>query len=284
MAKRAGPFSSKFSRQRELPDPVTLEAQLEAWMTSPLGDALVEAERRVLAPVISRVFGYHVLQLSCAPAIDMLGDCPVSHKITFAPSWKESRTAPVADIEVLPLATDSVDAVLLHHVLDFTADSHRLLREASRVLRPGGRLLIIGFNPVSAWGLSSLLRWSRQVPWSGRFISRHRLSDWLSLLDFQVTQVGYGAYFPPFGHPAMLSRSRQFDTWLGRFGNPTGAFYLMVASKQRVPLIPVAARWKLMRGPALGRPLADTGGRVATGRGTVIDMAARREAAEKRRQ
>lgn len=280
MAKPASLFS-KLSRQRVLPDPVTLESQLESWMTSPLGQTLVEAERRLLAPVISRVFGYHVLQLSCAPAIDMLDDCPVSHKIAFAPSWQQGRLTPVADIEVLPLATDSVDAVLLHHVLDFTVDSHRLLREASRVLRPGGRLLIIGFNPLSVWGMCSLLRWSCPTPWNARFISRHRLSDWLSLLDFHVTQVDYAGYFPPLGHPAMLSRSHQFDRWLGRFGNPTGAFYLMVASKQRVPLIPVAARWKLMRGPALGRPLAGTGGRVATGRGTVVDLASRRKAAKK---
>ena len=274
---------SRLPRQKSLPDPVALESQLEAWMSSPLGEALLDAERRLLAPVISRVFGYHVLQLSCAPAIDMLGDCPVSHKIGFAPAWQQGRTTPVADIEMLPLATDSVDAVLLHHVLDFTPDSHRLLREASRVLRPGGRLLIIGFNPISVWGLASVLRWSRPTPWNARFISRRRLSDWLSLLDFHVAQVDYGGYFPPVGHPRLLSRAQQFDDWLGRFDNPMGAFYLVVASKHRVPLIPVAARWRLMRGPALGRPLAETG-RAASGRDNiVIDMESRRPRPSKHR-
>lgn len=270
-------------RPKELPEPLLLEPQLQAWLSSPLGSALVDAERRLLAPVISRVFGYHVLQLSCAPEIDMLADCPVTHQITFAPGWRQGRQIPVANIESLPLATDSVDAVLLHHVLDFTSDSHRLLREASRVLRPGGRLLIIGFNPVSLWGVSSAVRWSRSVvPWNARFISRRRLSDWLSLLDLQVGQVDYGGYFLPLGHPRLLSRAEQCDKWFGRFGNPLGAFYLVVACKQRVPLIPVSARWKMMRGPALGRPLADTG-RVASRRGTVVDIESHRVSSAKSR-
>src|SRR5690606_30958247 len=118
-------------------------------------------------------------------------------------SWQEGRNSPVADIEMLPLATDSVDAVLLHHALDFTPDSHRLLREASRVLRPGGRMVVVGFNPVSLWGLGSLLRWRPQMPpWNARFISRRRITDWLRLLDFHVEQTSYGGFLPPLKHPA----------------------------------------------------------------------------------
>lgn len=264
------------SRRLSLPDPVALESQLDHWLNSPLGTALLEAERALLGPVISRVFGYHMLQLSCSPAVSMLDDCPVGHKICFAPAWEAGRDAPVADNEALPLETDSIDAVLLHHTLDFTPDSHRLLREATRVLMPGGRLLIIGFNPVSMWGLTSYLRWNRATPWNARFISRRRLTDWLSLLDFHVEKVSYGGFLPPVRHPKLLSHAPAFERWFDRLGNPTGAFYLIVASKQRVPLIPVAPRWRKLRAPALGAPLAETG-RVASGRGTVIPMPPRKK-------
>lgn len=267
------------SSYRSQPDPVELEPMLTEWLGSPLGKALIEAERERLSPIISRVFGYHVLQLSCAPAIDMLDDCPVSHQIHFAPVWNQNRSIPVADIESLPLSTDSVDAVLLHHSLDYTQDSHRLLREATRVLRPGGRLIILGFNPVSMWGLSKIVRWRRQTPWNARFISRRRLTDWLSLLDFHVESVGYGGFLPPFRHPRFLNLAPDFERWLDHFGNPTGAFYLIVASKHRVPLTPVIPRWKRMRAPALGAPLAETG-RVASGRGTVVPLKPRCDSTE----
>jgi ubiquinone/menaquinone biosynthesis C-methylase UbiE/Fe2+ or Zn2+ uptake regulation protein len=43
------------------------------------------------------------------------------------------------DIYDLPLANDSFDVVILHQVLHFLDDGARAIREAARVLRPGGR-------------------------------------------------------------------------------------------------------------------------------------------------
>ena len=51
------------------------------------------------------------------------------------------------DIYDLPLADHAADAVVMHQVLHFLSDPQGAVREAARVLAPGGRLLIVDFAP-----------------------------------------------------------------------------------------------------------------------------------------
>jgi len=57
------------------------------------------------------------------------------------------------DIYDLALARDSFDVVIIHQVLHFLDDSARAIKEAARVLRPGGSLVVTDIllrRPVSA--------------------------------------------------------------------------------------------------------------------------------------
>lgn len=51
------------------------------------------------------------------------------------------------DIYDLPLADQSAQVVVMHQVLHFLSEPQRALREAARILAPGGRLLIVDFAP-----------------------------------------------------------------------------------------------------------------------------------------
>jgi demethylmenaquinone methyltransferase/2-methoxy-6-polyprenyl-1,4-benzoquinol methylase/ArsR family transcriptional regulator len=51
------------------------------------------------------------------------------------------------DIYAVPVERNGFDLVVLHQVLHYLNDPGRALREAARVLRPGGRLLVVDFAP-----------------------------------------------------------------------------------------------------------------------------------------
>jgi ArsR family transcriptional regulator len=53
----------------------------------------------------------------------------------------------LADLYELPSADRSFDLVTIHQVLHYLDDPQRAVAEAARVLRPGGRLLVVDFAP-----------------------------------------------------------------------------------------------------------------------------------------
>lgn len=227
------------------------------WFGTPLGQFLLARERACLEPLLKRRFGYHLLQLGCSEAL--LHDLsPMGHRFSFCPHLGLSTVHNAhARGEAIPLAADSVDLVLLHHALDFCEHQHQLLREVARVLIAGGSVLIVGFNPVSAWGLRSRLSPRRPGPWNASLLGTRRLTDWLQLLDFKIEQLYYGAYALPVNSPRCIRWSGWVEPLASRLRWPTGGFYVIHARKQVVPLTPLQQRWRRLPVPGIAMPLAD---------------------------
>lgn len=244
--------------------PADWQAMTE-WFATPLGRFLLEHERRHLQGLLKRRFGYHLLQLGCAELL-LHDSSPMGHRFSFCPH-PDNHTLHTARArgEAIPLANESVDLVLLHHALDFSADQHQLLREAARVLIAGGSIIIVGFNPLSSWGLRTLLpgRWARAAPWNASPLGTRRLTDWLKLLDFQVDQVRHGAYALPVNSERSIRWSGWMESIAGRLNWPTGGFYLIHARKQVIPLTPVQRGWRRLPLPAMGLPLTEQAGQAS---------------------
>jgi SAM-dependent methyltransferase len=164
--------------------------------------------------------------------------------------------------EQLPLASDTVDLVVLPHTLDFSLDPHLVLREAERILIPEGRVLIVGFNPISLWGLwRGALRWRGGVPWCGRFLSYRRIVDWLVLLGFDIEYSDVCAFAPPLDSDRWARRLDRAEG-LGRRVWPMLAGVYVVRAVKRVSTIrPIKSGWSSLRvfGPSAIEPSARNG-------------------------
>lgn len=105
----------------------------------------------------------------------------------------------VACGEALPFASGSLGGVLLLTTLCFAADARTLLREAARVLRPGGHLLVGDIPADSPWGREYLRKKAEGHPYyrSARFYTVDNLMKYLR-----------EAGFAPVGFASTLVRSR----------------------------------------------------------------------------
>lgn len=159
--------------------------------------------------------------------------------------------------EQLPFEAKSVGLVILPHVLEFSDYPHHILREVERILVPEGSVVVLGFNPVSLWGLSRLFR-SNTMPWNGRFSTLGRLKDWLQLLNFELTS-GRMIYHKP---PIQSERIRRRLGFLEHAGDrwwPLGAaVYAVAARKRELGITPLQPQWrrKSRLAPGLAKPVA----------------------------
>lgn len=202
---------------------------LQEWFETPLGQYLLEKERAYLDEVTPDIFGFHALQVGM-PEVDLLRENRITHKLRVG---RAGGPDVFAQCHELPFATQSIDLVLLPHVLEFADEPHAILREVDRVMMPEGRLVIVGFNPWSLWGLRSSLGPSRdEHPWNGHFLSLLRVKDWLALLGFDVSAGRLIAYAPPFDNERVRRRFGFMEPAGDRWWAVGGAVYMLQAIKR----------------------------------------------------
>lgn len=233
---------------------------IDEWYRSPLGQQLIDDLRSQLEPVLATTFGYYALQIGCAShSRQVLESCRVKRQFSLG---KENVEVDLqAYPSFLPIANDSVDLVVMMHYLSNTNEPHAILREASRVLIPEGKLIIIDFNPLSLWGLRHFFQsWLEQVPWGGHYFTARRLTDWMQLLGFDQQKHYRVGYMPPVQRSSEARRLSWLEKALKKWFRFSGALNVLVFDKNISPMTPVRHRWvtrKLLPGkiarPNVGR-------------------------------
>lgn len=223
---------------------------LDTWYRSALGRELAEQEEQCLERMLCDTFGYYLLQIGGGIGFrEAIGTSRIRHRILLParPVPQSLGLQIVADPDRLPIAADSVDAVLLPHTLEFARDARQVLRETERVLIPEGRVVVIGFNALSMWGAWRLVRRGQgKVPWCGNFMTSFRVVDWLSLLGFDIEMQEMMMFRPPWRR-ALLQQFSFLDSMGRRFWPVLGGVYAIRAVKRVSTLTPLIPSWKRRR-------------------------------------
>lgn len=215
-----------------------MSGSLNDWLHSSRGEALRAAEASLLREALDDCFGWEMLQIGAWGAgRDLIAGARTRRQTVIS-----STVAPGVDVRSrltqLPVASDSVDAVLLPHTLEFEADPYAALREVDRVLTGEGKLLILGFSPWSLWGARSRASRGGFPPQLKRLLSEGRLRDWLVLLGYEVAEARRYLYEAPWGAPVPPQQSLHRSLFKPL---PAGA-YLLKARKRVYAVPPLRLR------------------------------------------
>ncbi len=222
-----------------MPNSKVIAKSLSEWFASPQGSYVLTREQAYFDHTVSDIFGFNALQLGL-PEQSFLHSSRMP--LRFSAGNQTGNDVRVCCDE-LPFASDSLDLVLLPHVLEFAESPHQIIREVERVLMPEGSLIISGFNPYSLWGLHRALGRKQGYPWSGRFIALTRMKDWLALLGFEVVGGKFGAYAPPFRQRKLLDRFSFMERAGDRWWPVSGGIYFLHAVKRVHGMHLIKPKW-----------------------------------------
>ena len=233
------------------------EAALQRWWQDALGAALLAAESELLTEALEDVFGWELLQVGAwGNARELLAGSRTRRQTIIAAAEFDAGADVIGRASQLPIVSDSIDAVLLPHTLEFAADPYSIVREVDRVLGAEGQLLVMGFRPLSLWGLRARASRSGFPPGMRRVLSQGRVQDWLELLGYEVVTRRRYLYASPWSHPAVGEAGGKILRRGLVNPLPSGA-YLLKARKRVYTLTPVRPRFR-EKTPVIGRLVKPT--------------------------
>ncbi len=112
------------------------------------------------------------------------------------------------ELEAVPVESAEVDAAVMSLVLHYIAEPAKALGEAARVLRPGGRLIVVDMTPHDR----DEYRQQMGHVWQG--FSPEQMTDWLSAAGFEQPRYTQLPVEPNANGPALFvaSATRQGST------------------------------------------------------------------------
>ena len=237
----------------------------QRWFSQPAAAGLIAQESCLLGDLLSRMSGYRGVSLASWP----IEDSVVARAGTLR-HWQLGVGARTDKVDVqwdglrLPLASSSVDALVLMHGLEVVSQPHALIRECARVLSDRGQLAVFCFNPLSWWALRQSMPTGRAERFTPCCVPPRaaRLIDWLRVLDIETDECWrYGPGYPLFGRPW---RAQGDASWLGCIAWQAPGYALL--ARRRVSCRPSSGKRERVAAKSARSGLAQPAGRQITWR------------------
>ena len=187
------PVNPRELSERELHEYVAGTEGHDSQVTGVVGYFYEMYRAEVLARV-SGVAGRDILEVGCGEG--MMFDGTQTTPVQMDVSWTrvaravgKARYLLCGDGYELPFTTASFDVVLLIAVLEHTREPQRVLAEAKRVLKPGGRVVIVVPNDATMSAGRLLLRkFPIRYPDHVTFTTPRKMRRWLAD-GFRITEA-----------------------------------------------------------------------------------------------
>lgn len=239
---------------------------LQSFYQTPLGEIVQRYVSRALTGFLEDTAGKRLIGLGYGePYLDpaqgraerVLSLMPARQGVAHWPLGALNAAA-LVDPLMLPLPDESVDRVLVVHLLETTEDPEELLYEIWRSLTPGGRLMIVVPNRRGIWSRSDTTPFGQ-----GRPYSRSQVKDLLRRTLFTPDKWTETLYMPPLASRTLLKTAGVWEKIGTRLSLPFAGVHVVEATKQmHRPLEIRETRRKIRFAPVL----APSGAPVATQR------------------
>lgn len=231
------------------------ELKMEHWFQSPPGLQLLDLEAQHLAGVIGSCRGKHLVQIGGpkAPTLRTLSTIKHQSYLTSHENLLEHSNLIVSRYDELALLPESVDLILLPHVLEFTRNPMPCLKQIYQALRPEATLIIFSFNPRGVGALWRLQSLNHHLPWRARWWPPYRLKEWLQLIGF--TEIRQHSLCHQPWVSAKGIKSIRFLDEIGAWLCPnSGAVSVLLAKKHVLSPLLRPAQWRAQVAGACAGP------------------------------
>lgn len=242
-------FRSQLARRYETPETGMFIEGIQKWSKSAYGQHVLGLERCNLKRLIGETSGHTALMISPFEDFNFSDICSYTQRINSVMASDNTMGAGslLQDAAFLPFEENSLNLIVMHHSLEFSPNPQQILKEAARVTKHQGHIIIVGFNPYS---LAGLLKWPKQT-FGVQGISRRqnlragRLNDWLQFLEFSCLKTNYLAHNFPLNQLAYLRHTAKIDEKLAGSFLPFGTCYCLLARKDESGFTPFKPEWSM---------------------------------------